>query len=276
MKHGRGFIAGILLALAVGAFAAGGGFPSKPRFASVGVGVVAPATAGDVQATRIGVGQAPAGASGNVQANHFTASSASPGGFTVNLGASSDAYIDFNIATVDALWVGTNASGSTNAIGAPTGTDYFMTNQGRTVCIGNLSTCKISIGTGVLIGAPTGLDKGTGTLNAVGLYQQGVKVPLTQYAVISLNSATNCTLNGAYGNSGALTSCTNAGTGVYAVTWGAAFSAIPVCTASLFPGGTYQVIHVSPQSTTQVNLYNFTSAFAAANASGTANLVCVG
>jgi hypothetical protein len=67
MRHPTFFVFGVLVAVAAGVYAQSGGFPTRPRLTSLGVGVVAPATAGDVRASRLGVNTAPTGAAGNVE-----------------------------------------------------------------------------------------------------------------------------------------------------------------------------------------------------------------
>lgn len=90
--------------------------------------------------------------------------------------ASADVSLHFDVPTQDAFYIGSNNSGSTNGIGAPTGCDYLFTNQARPIILGTSSTARLTIGPGVQAGAPTGGDKGAGTINATGLFVNGTAV----------------------------------------------------------------------------------------------------
>jgi hypothetical protein len=90
--------------------------------------------------------------------------------------ALADVSLHFDVPTQDAFYIGSNNSGSTNGIGAPPGCDYFFTNQARPIILGTSSTARLTIGPGVQAGAPTGGDKGAGTINATGLFVNGTAV----------------------------------------------------------------------------------------------------
>lgn len=59
--------------------------------------------------------------------------------------AASDPSIHFDVPSTDAFYIGSNNTGSTNAIGAPNGSDYLYTNQNRPIIFGTQSTARLTI-----------------------------------------------------------------------------------------------------------------------------------
>lgn len=172
----------------------------------------------------------PAPASGSA----LTVTSLTGQGITLNGNAGSDDIaLQIGLPAVDAFWVGTNNSGSTNAVGAPNGSDYMFSNQGRTLAFGTNATTRMTIdGSGQLVaGTATGGGKGAGTLNAQGLYVNGVAV----------NAGGGALINTAYGEissscvvgspSKSATGCTSGGTGIFQVAV-TGFTSTPMCVAS--------------------------------------------
>lgn len=96
-------------------------------------------------------------------------------GVLINAAAAADISWQINLLGVDSLWVGSNASGATNLIGALTGTDYIFTNQARPLTFGTSGLERVRIATGMIVGAPTGGDQGAGTLNATGLFVNSIQ-----------------------------------------------------------------------------------------------------
>lgn len=91
-------------------------------------------------------------------------------GVLINAAAAADISWQINLLGVDSLWVGSNASGATNLIGALTGTDYIFTNQARPLTFGTSGLERVRIATGMIVGAPTGGDQGVGTVNCTGVF----------------------------------------------------------------------------------------------------------
>lgn len=120
-----------------------------------------------------------------------------------------------------------NASGAYSNTSA--GTDNCVT--GSPVGAGN-STCPAPLANSAVIGSPTGGDKGAGTVNATGLYINGVAlpatVPRTVAAVLQFARGTTCTVYAGSGVSG----CVYNSTGNYTTRISPAFSTIFGCTAS--------------------------------------------
>lgn len=81
---------------------------------------------------------------------------ATTGVVAINGAGALDLGLQITISSVDSLWLGTNNSGSTNAIGAATGTDYLFTNQGRPLVLGTAGVPRLSIGSSgnVTVSAP--------------------------------------------------------------------------------------------------------------------------
>lgn len=145
MKDFR-ILAGAALALCIATLAigqSGGGFPSRPTFQRATV-------------------SAPAG--GVVV-------------ITSTVGAT-DERLQFDVPSLDGFYIGSNNSGSTNAIGALTGTDYIYTNQNRSIVLGTQSTARLTVGgsgniaipiTMTVAGGGTGpaCSNGTAASNAV-------------------------------------------------------------------------------------------------------------
>lgn len=68
MNRIKAFSLGLALAISVGVLAQDSVIPSRLRVQSIGVGIQAPSTNGDIRATRIGLNTAPAGAAGTLTA----------------------------------------------------------------------------------------------------------------------------------------------------------------------------------------------------------------
>lgn len=104
-----------------------GGFPSRPTFQAVKV-------------------------NGTAAGNVVIASSPGSTGIQITSTAgASDESLHVDIPATDAFYFGSNNSGSTNAIGAATGTDYIYTNQARPVVIGTSGIARFSIGAAGLV-----------------------------------------------------------------------------------------------------------------------------
>jgi hypothetical protein len=131
-KRLTAFLLGVVLALASGSHAATtGGFPSRPKFQSVGVGVAAPTSAGQVLALRAGANfdaRGTGSGSANSSFLQFTDSGAVRKGYVGDAsGAEPDIYVACDQSPCDIELVSTGA-GTVNA-------------NGSAVCTANGTNC---------------------------------------------------------------------------------------------------------------------------------------
>lgn len=113
-------------------------------------------------------------------------------------------------------------------------------------------TKRVTVGPGVQVGAPTGGDKGAGTINATGLFINNVAVGagsasrnvVSANRLDSTNVTTNCTVNTSFGTTtsdSGVSSCTRTGTGTYTFVYATASGLTPaqqgVCTANAANSG---------------------------------------
>lgn len=122
---------------------------------------------------------------------------------------------------------------------------------------------------GVVVGAPTGGSKGTGTVNATALYQGGVQTP--KFASVTLQTPATCV----FANANNISACGRSSAGNYTFTISAGFTATPVCVAGpISVGITLGNVAASASSTTAGSLNIINSAGSAIDLQ--ANVVCVG
>jgi hypothetical protein len=140
-------------------------------------------------------------------------------------------------------------------------------------------TNRVTVGPGVQVGAPTGGDKGAGTVNATGLYVNGVAVTtgggVVAFAYID-GSAGSCSIVGSPWVSQGVSSCSQGSTGNYAITL-SGFSTRPVCTATPIgnPGvGATSFLSALASTTSNVNVGSRDTAGTAAG--GSFNITCYG
>jgi hypothetical protein len=140
-------------------------------------------------------------------------------------------------------------------------------------------TVRVTVGPGVQIGAPTGGDQGAGTINATGLYVNGVSVNSTSGIVrasgnniTSTNVSTNCTVGSQGSNTtrSGINTCSRSGTGGYTYNFaiesgGGSLAAAPTCTATALSGSTPRLAIVTPStsSTGTISTYNISTGAAA-------------
>lgn len=77
--------------------------------------------------------------------NTWTGTNDFTGGLSADGSGAVDVKLRVEIASVDSLWLGSNNSGSTNAVGAQTGSDYLFTNQGRPIVIGTSGVPRVAV-----------------------------------------------------------------------------------------------------------------------------------
>ena len=134
-----------------------------------------------------------------------------------------------------------NASGSNfGQISNPSATSWALGYSGSSTALGTAAALTWTGAGGVQIGAPTGGDKGAGTINAGGLFVNGVSVS-TLAGFKAAQGQFNCTSGGCTPQSGATSiSFTSRGSaGNYALSIsGAGFTNAPTCTVSAVSSGT--------------------------------------
>lgn len=141
---------------------------------------------------------------------------------------------------------------------------------------------------GTTFGSPTGGAKGSGTVNAVALYNNGSAVGnaantrLTSFAneIDSTNVSTNCTVSTTVGGTGTDTgvaSCSRSGTGTYTLVLtyvaGTPAGQPPVCTANATNGASIRFAYVSASSTSAATVSTFNTSGTAAD-STQVNITC--
>lgn len=244
-----------------------GGFPSRPRFQSVGVGVAAPAAGNIAISGSMTSGTVPdARLSSNVPlknaVNTFTAPQA------INAGSST--YDALVLSTTHASGILLTVDGS-----AGTGLSGIRFSDGGVArgYVASENTAGATCGTGSVEGdlcirlEPGGklrLSTDGGTTSHL--------VPKHAYGQLISNATPSCTLAGTKAASGVV-SCVRNSLGVSTVTLSAGiFSVPPICTAN----GNGGAIHVATlsNSATSITLYSFNSTPTQVDTE--VNLVCVG
>jgi hypothetical protein len=241
-------IAATLLGILAAGFATsqgnGGGFPSRPIFQSVkvtgaetiGTNLVAgnPATCGGL-------------ATGDICATDIVyANTLAP--ITGQMAIQSGSGINLNTVANGPVYLGTGELSETTS--APL-------------------KLNATSGTGVLIGAPTGGDKGIGTINLTQLYQKGQAQPRIVAATLAFVSGTTCTVNAGIGTGG----CTYNGTGNYTTSVSPAFTTVYGCSIADASDTSGRVAGLQ-FGTSSVNVYVVNLAGTATNS--TVSFVCAG
>jgi len=178
----------------------------------------------------------------------------------------------------------TSAYAYSNTGDANTGVRFPAADQ---VAIGTGGTDRLTIGPGVQVGSPTGGDQGAGTLNATGLYINGVAVAgagevtvtfATQ--ITSTNVSTNCTVgsSGTGSTRSGINTCSRTGTGTYSISLayilGQTATTVPVCVANATSSGTIRAAYVSMTDTTSGTISTFNPTSAAAADATTIHVTC--
>jgi hypothetical protein len=217
----------------------------------------------------------------------------SSGGSTVeNFGVTSNHPL--NILTNDTARITIAANGSTitnsgvllGPAGSASGPTYSASGDPNTglylpgsdvAVIGTGGTARVTVGPGVQVGAPTGGDKGAGTINsASGYYINGVAIATgsgsfttaAAFRLSSTNVTTNCTVSNSEGTPTSIfsvSSCARAGTGVYTLAFSGAIAQTPVCTANAINSTSVRAAIVVGSSTAAgtITTYNTTTGTAA-------------
>lgn len=137
-------------------------------------------------------------------------------------------------------------------------------------------TKRVTVGPGVQVGAPTGGDQGTGTVNATGLYINGVSVGSgtvkRAFASIGVTGGSACNVSFTADNSN-VSSCTWNNTGNYTVHFSITFNGGPVCTLTN-AASTNNIMAISSISTTSV-VVGAINAVTSAPAENPFNIICI-
>lgn len=109
--------------------------------------------------------------------------------------AGGDIAFQITLPNIDSLWLGSNSSGITNAVGALSGTDYLFTNQARSLSFGTAGQPRLAISaTGnVTVNTPTGCCNALTVNSASGQLGIGLIAPnITSNSFgILINAGTN-------------------------------------------------------------------------------------
>jgi hypothetical protein len=267
---------GVLLAIAGGVIAQSGGFPSRPRFQSVGVGVAAPAGAGDITATA----RATANEFRALGGGFFTGASGPGLELSAPSGTATIVGYDRTAAAYVPLVLAGSTVGLTSNVGAITlsspGSLGVNTSPGTgstNIAFTDDGTVRGYIGFANLAGNPCGGQaigdfciRLNGAGKQVGIsYDNGTTFTTLQRSAISTKHAaawfTGAT--GAVGgaNNGGVTSGSRNSTGNYDVNIAAAgFTQRPSCTCTAYHAQGICIVNDPSSATTfRVQTFGFTA-----------------
>lgn len=220
----------------------------------------------------------------------FTANSNGNGLAIVNGSTGTAATNALDVAnssnTLRAALTGTGYTGTllTGGLTGQVGALYTIGSVSLELGTNSTKQVRLTSGGGMTVGAPTGGDQGAGTVNATGVYVNGVAVATTS------TTGRSCGVNIAVSGpaisdqrgacSGASMSVTNPSTGVYVLTHGLGTAAyVAQCSASFVIGSTgaapqFCVISDRGATTMRINIYN-TSGTLATPTSTTFDVIAV-